>query len=78
MKTASKGSLVSTPDLDNTFGETVAEILENLAANLRCEQCGEKIKSGEDFAEVWDPTAPDLPTQIVHAETCVPDGWEVA
>lgn len=42
---------------------------------LGCEQCGELIRSGENFVETWDPDHPELPNQIVH-DTCVPEGWE--
>jgi hypothetical protein len=41
-----------------------------------CAVCGEPLVG--DIASVFDPTQPDLGSVQVHADACMPKGWEQA
>jgi hypothetical protein len=43
-----------------------------------CGYCGDPIERLDQGAIVYDPTDPEGESDIVHADTCIPKGWEQA
>lgn len=61
------------------FEDTAGNEHDALACPVPCGICGGKMIAGEAQAEVYDPSNLEQEKSlIVHADTCVPEGWELA